>query len=776
MRGRLAALLVLAAFRGRAVAAAQVAFDGSIGKAKLSQLTHSPFLVREEDGLLRGANSFLSFSQFTLLKGEEITFLGPSQVRNVIARVTNGQASSIDGTIHSPASGVNLFLINPAGIVFGQDAQLDVFGAFAATTADYIRFADKTKFSATVPLSPSLSSASPEAFGFLATRKPAAIHVGQTSAAAPKLEVQNGQLLSLVGGPIDVSHGQLIANGGRVNLISAAGPGEVILDATDRNSKIDLSNLPERGAITLDGGAIAQADLGGSVVIRGGSLAMNNAFVNIDTNDVRGGEVDIAIDGAADFTTSGIDLSTMGAAEAGSLKLSAGSVAFHGNNRTALGDQLTQAVTADSSSSGNGGNVDIESRGDITIDQHASISSSADASGNGGNITLHSGHVLTIDGNGAGNPLTGLVAETISPFDGAGPAGQIRIVSPRFDLYNEGHITSKTKGPGTAGLIRLDIRQLLIDGGHTHSAAFTGIEARVGDTDGGAQGNGGKIVIDSNDITLVRGGVITASTFGQGNAGGMIVRTGSLLIEGSAKHDFTGFFARTTLPQGAGNGGGINLTADSLHIDGPGEISASSDMSSGNAGGVLVQVSGPIELSNSALITVRSDLSDAGNLIVHAGSDITLDHAGIDASAAEDGGDIDVTAGKSLSLLRDSTVSGKAGTDGGRVTLSAPAVADGNSTVNGLAGAKSRPVHVRIALSGDLFISNATFLGADIITPPPYNLGGQLVNLVSNLAAPSARVIELCGHQIESDFSSFIVVGGNGLPTTPEAPQPAVAP
>ena len=41
----------------------------------------------------------------------------------------------------------NLFFINPAGIVFGENAKIDVGGSFLATTAQTIKFPD-TEFSA----------------------------------------------------------------------------------------------------------------------------------------------------------------------------------------------------------------------------------------------------------------------------------------------------------------------------------------------------------------------------------------------------------------------------------------------------------------------------------------------------------------------------------------------------------------------------------------------------------------------------------------------------
>src|SRR5262249_21688725 len=121
-----------------------------------------------------GGNLFHSFSQFNLNNSQSATFTGPSNVQNILARVTSGSPSSIDGTIRSNIQGASLFFMNPAGVLFGQHAQLDVSGSFAVTTANYLNLVGGGRFNANLGGGDVLTSAPVGAFGFL-NSAPAAV-------------------------------------------------------------------------------------------------------------------------------------------------------------------------------------------------------------------------------------------------------------------------------------------------------------------------------------------------------------------------------------------------------------------------------------------------------------------------------------------------------------------------------------------------------------------------------------------------------------------------
>src|SRR5262245_26183685 len=203
-----------------AVTYAQITLDGSLGPK--GPLAGPNYTVDAKVGQLRGNNLFHSFGQFNVHTNESATFTGPATVENVIGRVTGGQQSLIDGKLRSEMPKADVYLLNPSGVLFGPNATLDVPGSFHVSTADYLRMADGEQFSANLSQESVLTSAPPAAFGFLSSN-PAPITIQRST-----LHVPEGKTLSVVGGDIQITGGNLSAAHGEVNLASGASGGAVI--------------------------------------------------------------------------------------------------------------------------------------------------------------------------------------------------------------------------------------------------------------------------------------------------------------------------------------------------------------------------------------------------------------------------------------------------------------------------------------------------------------------------------------------------------------------
>src|SRR5438094_1809731 len=220
-----------------------VVLDGSFGTR--GPLPGPNFMITANLGRLVNTNLFQSFSQFNLNSSQSATFTGPSNVHNILARVTSGSPSSIDGTIRSDIQGANLFFMNPAGVLFGQHAQLNVSGSFAVTTANYLKLVGVGRFNANLGGGDVLTSAPVSAFGFL-NSAPAPVSIAGSNSTRDSngnivpgpggLSIAPQKSFSIVAGDIAMNRSTITGPGSRVNVVSVKSPGEVQLDATSINS------------------------------------------------------------------------------------------------------------------------------------------------------------------------------------------------------------------------------------------------------------------------------------------------------------------------------------------------------------------------------------------------------------------------------------------------------------------------------------------------------------------------------------------------------------
>jgi len=96
-----------------------------------------------------GTNLFHSFGDFNVPHNNIANFLNTSgfATSNILGRVTGGNISNIFGAIQTTGFGnANLFLMNPAGFLFGPNATVNVGGMVSFTSADYLRLADGVRF------------------------------------------------------------------------------------------------------------------------------------------------------------------------------------------------------------------------------------------------------------------------------------------------------------------------------------------------------------------------------------------------------------------------------------------------------------------------------------------------------------------------------------------------------------------------------------------------------------------------------------------------------
>ncbi|MBE9066865.1 filamentous hemagglutinin N-terminal domain-containing protein [Leptolyngbya cf. ectocarpi LEGE 11479] len=108
-----------------------------------------------EGGAIRRPNIFHSFADFNIAELQRVYFTNPAGIENILSRITGNNSSDLLGTLGVDGN-ANLFFLNPNGITFGPNSQLDITGSFFASTADAFKFAEGLSYSATNPAAPPL--------------------------------------------------------------------------------------------------------------------------------------------------------------------------------------------------------------------------------------------------------------------------------------------------------------------------------------------------------------------------------------------------------------------------------------------------------------------------------------------------------------------------------------------------------------------------------------------------------------------------------------------
>ncbi len=609
----------------------RITSDGSLG----TTVVQNESVHTIDGGTIQGSNQYHSFDRFDVGTGDIANFTGPATVEHILSRVTGGVASRIDGTLQSDIAGANLYLLNPSGLMFGPNAQLDIMGSFHVSTADVLHLEDGGVFAVDRGRERVLSVADPIAFGFL-SNNPSGIRIEESILVVP-----SGQRLSVVGGDIDIIGGRsgfVQALSGQIGITSVTSSGHVAFDHTDLASTTGLEDAMLNGTIVLSELAFlnVSGEIGGAIQIRGGVIEIKGGSVII-ANTVGeamrgpGGIVIEASDTLRLTEGSRIISETVGRGTAGSVDITArhievqdrsviSTATFGAGQGGGVTLQATDRVILDQSAifatseglSGQAGNVLLEAPV-VSIANDARIVTDTQGSGRGGSVTIRATNMISIANSTSDDRVAGAI---FADTRGSGPAGSVWVEAPVVQLEGGGAIFSRAFGAGQGGQVTILANQVSIAGASTDGVSPSVIAvATVGRA--ANSGPAGSLLIESAVLRLDDGGLINASTFGPGPGGDITIRaTEAVIIENSSV-----FAQAEGIAQNSGSAGRIAIEAPVVRLENRADISSAS-VGPGSSGMVSIHATETVGVDNSVLTVQASGRSanagPAGSILIES--------------------------------------------------------------------------------------------------------------------------------------------------------------
>ncbi len=707
------------------------------------------------------ANLFHSFTQFGLNADQIATFLSTPGIQNILGRIVGGNPSVINGQLQVAGSNANLFLMNPAGIIFGTNASLNVPGAFTATTANGIGFGSNW-FNAAGTNNYANLVGNPGIFSFSMGQPGAIFNAGN-------LSVGKGQNLTLLGGTV-ANTGSVSAPEGQI--IVSAVPGEKLVRLSQPGSPLSLEiqpltvsnqaqnwNLPILslpGLLTSGGGVNAN-----KLTVNSNGIALSGSGISVNNGDVVAGNVTAKTALlAANRNLTGVESQLQ---TTGDLNLLAGNtvqirdsatnpfVAKTGGNLLIQGNQGIDILALNHPEPAfvSSGNLSLVSDGVISGDSHFTSGgnfSILNLSGQPGIFTSLYDPIITVTGDYGSSSYTG-AALKVQAGGSIIFSGGIRITGRDTTTVNV-----ISPAPGTDDFLLQNFPTLIL-------RSQSGNIDVNGDIDTSVAGYGGGPVILSAPGNITTGDIDTSSTIGNGgnisiNTTGGTISVNNLTSTGTgtggavtidAARDITTNVISTgsnesskadvniTSRNGSINVNGINsnsqsIIGKSITINAPGTLSVLGTLNARNDG---ESKAGNISIGNTiapSSVTVRAittrNLAEIGG---GAGGDINVTTTGLftttGASLINTGLPVSPTDPNSFSIASESILG-----SGGNINITANS---GISTAAGIiSNSRSSGIGGNITLTSS---NGAINTNQSILDSSSQTGGGGAISLSSNI-------------------------------------------
>jgi filamentous hemagglutinin family protein len=698
-RGKRAAGAALLAITGAAVfpvpAVAQIAptalpTGGQVvaGQATITQSGAHLVINQSSDRMVA------NWQGFNIGPDASVRFNQPSAASAALNRVLDAQGpSQILGQLSANGQ---VYLINPAGIVFGKGSQIDVAGLVATSQklndADFLARLDKfTPGGAGAVINEGKITLPPGglvAFVAPVVKNSGEIHAPQGAvvlAAASEVDIDfaGGGLVSVRVKQSALDH--LAANSGLIRadegtvILTAGSARHLLAGAVNNSGVIEAKGLSRHGGrIVLDGGEVANT---GTLDVSG--TAHPGGHIDIAGRDVElGGTLDASGGSGGGIRVEAIETSKV----VGSL-MAWGAAAGGGEIflKPAQTIEIDPSARIDARGKTDGGRIELDAALGITLAGSLSV---AGETGGGGEIVVAAADIEAADAtlDASGETRGGRIALDARP-ERDGPAHPLPIPAPG-QLALTGNTTLGTRGRrGQGGQIDLTGDRIGLFDATTldASGATGGGYVRVG---GDWMGSGD--LYQATIVLMAEHARIDVSAHGADakvGSGGTAVLWSDVRREGG----WTGFHG-TIVATGAHGGAGGQVETSGRRLDAQGTVDA-------GAGGTWL-----LDPYNVTITTATANGTYGSHAFNPGGNDATVNAGSITAS---------LDAGNSVTINTNT-----GGTQAGNITV-ASAISTGTST-----GTRSLTLNAQGSIFLDAAIGNTTGTFNLVLNTVNGNIGG----------------------------------------------------
>ncbi|AFZ20273.1 two-partner secretion domain-containing protein [Allocoleopsis franciscana] len=461
-----------------------------------------------------------------------------------------------------------------------------------------------------------------------------------------------------------------------------------------------------------------------------------------------------------------VSVSTFSSGNGGNLTVNAtGSVQVVGRSAN---DESPSALFALASedSTGKAGNLTINTP-QLLVTDGAEVSTNTFGSGDGGNLLVNATESVQLVGTSAdGQSVSRLSVDT----QGTGKGGNLTITTPVLLVSDGAQVSAGTLSRGDGGNLTVNASSLVQLIGRSADSQFASAIYAQAERD--STGKAGDLTITTPVLLLSEGAEVSATTFGAGDGGNLLINASSLVqligrsVEGQASSRIVARSQRNS----TGKAGNLTITTPVLLVSEGAQISATT-FGSGDGGDLTINASSRVQVSGrsadgevpSGLFAQaeRDSTGKGGNLTINTGRLVVENGGQVSASGTGAGiaGNLDITADSIFLSNQGGLRATTAAVEGGNIRLK---VADSlilrnNSEI--VASATGTANGGNINVEAGSYIVGILKENSDIVADADRGQGGRITAKAPGIFG-FRKFIDR--RTPESDFSANSAVGLDG--------------